>query len=74
MQPLPKTHPEFEVINRLPLLVEYRVHNYKLRKDGTSRLRFGYGYSYLDVVSVLLLYFLWSYFHASLYCLILTHD
>lgn len=65
MQPLLRTHPEFEIINQLPAFIEYRVYNYKLRKDGTNLLRFGYGYSYADVVAIIGFYLLWIRFQSS---------
>ena len=69
MKPLLRTHPELEIIDQLPLFIEYRIYNYKLGKNGTDKRRYGYGYSYWDVVSLVVIYFLWNRFHVSFYFL-----
>ena len=65
MKPLPTTYPELEIIDQLPLFIEYRVYNYQLRKDGSGKLRHGYNYSYRDIVSFICIYFIWHMFDVS---------
>jgi hypothetical protein len=67
MKPLLRTHPELEIIDQLPLFIEYRVYNFKLCKNGTGKRRYGYRYTYWDVVSLIVIYFLWNRFHVSFY-------
>ena len=49
MRPLPDAHPELEVIDNLPLSIEYRVHNYSRAKKGSNRLHRRHGLSLRDV-------------------------
>jgi hypothetical protein len=67
MKPLLRTHAELEIIDQLPLFIEYRIYNYKLSKKGTGKLVYGYGYSSWDVLSLIGIYFLWNHSHVSFY-------
>jgi hypothetical protein len=61
MKPLPKTHPELEVLENHPISVEYRVYNYRLAKDGSNVIRRRNGYSVWDVFLLAGVYSSWRY-------------
>jgi phosphatidylinositol glycan class H protein len=60
-RPLPRTHPELEIRPSWPLYVEYRVNNWRLAKDGTGRVRRGFGWSFWDIIMVSALVYLISH-------------
>ena len=70
-RPLPKMHPELEIRPNWPLYVEYRVNNWRLAKDGTGRVRRGFGWSFWDIIIAAALVYLIS--HPSVGGLLLQH-
>lgn len=66
MQPLVRTHPELETISNLPFSIEYRVHNFKLAKDGTSNLRCGFGYFKRDIYILFIIGYTWFWLQVSI--------
>ncbi|KAG8833640.1 hypothetical protein FRC18_003300 [Serendipita sp. 400] len=62
MRPLPDTHPELEIIDNLPIFVEYRVYNIKISEDGSQRRL--YGYSIKDLVLLGIIWFIWKHYQS----------
>jgi len=57
-RPLPRTYPELEIRPSWPLYVEYRVNNWRLARDGTGRVRRGFGWSFWDIMILAALVYL----------------
>jgi len=57
-RPLPGTYPELEIRPNWPIYVEYRVNNWKLARDGSGRVRRGFGWSFWDITVVAVLVYL----------------
>ncbi|CAG7848481.1 SubName: Full=Uncharacterized protein {ECO:0000313/EMBL:CCA66617.1} [Serendipita indica DSM 11827] len=66
MRPLSDAHPELEIIDNLPLFIEYRVYNCSLTKDGSNRLRRRYGVSLRDVSHFSVSIYIWTVLHYPL--------
>jgi hypothetical protein len=69
-RPLPRTYPELEIRRNWPLYIEYRVNNWGLAKDGSGRVRRGFGWSFWDVIVIAALVYLVVYPPVSVFVFI----